>query len=109
ELQHTKRLMRAWILSLEPEHRTNRLATNLLRFFRTLQLSTHVTVLRTIVRLDAQPTIRSTVVACYGTDAGSASARASARLESDRCRESVAAVSRPYVSGSPPTTRAAGF
>jgi hypothetical protein len=27
ELRHTERLMSEWILSLEPEHRTNRLAT----------------------------------------------------------------------------------
>jgi hypothetical protein len=38
-----------------------------------------------------------------------ASARSSGRLESDRCRESGAAVSPPCVSGSQPKTRVAGF
>src|ERR1035438_8855701 len=51
---------------------------------------------------------KSTVAACCGTGAGFASAPASERLESDRCRESGAAVSRLYVSGSRPTTRVAG-
>ena len=32
-------------------------AANLLRFFRTLQLSEHVAILRTVVRLNAQATI----------------------------------------------------
>ena len=32
-------------------------STNLLRFFRTLQLSVHLAVLRTVARLNAQPTI----------------------------------------------------
>jgi hypothetical protein len=31
--------------------------TNLLRFFRTLQLSVHVAILRTVAGLNAQPTI----------------------------------------------------
>src|SRR5438045_288270 len=52
---------------------------------------------------------RSRVVACYETGAESASTRAGGRPESDRCRESGAAVSRLYVSGSPPVTRGAGF
>src|SRR5439155_2744827 len=50
---------------------------------------------------------RSTVVACFGTGAGFA--RSSGLLESDRCRESGAAASLPYVSGSRPKTRVAGF
>jgi hypothetical protein len=52
---------------------------------------------------------RSTVAACCGTDAGFGSARSGGRLESGRCRESGAAVSLPYVSGSPPKTPVAGF
>jgi len=50
---------------------------------------------------------RSRVAACCETGAGFASARSNGRLESDRCRESDAAVSRLYVSGSPPKTRVA--
>src|SRR6266567_4272668 len=46
---------------------------------------------------------------CFGTGAGFASARSSGLLESDRCRESGAAASLPYVSGSRPKTRVAGF
>src|SRR6266702_7674777 len=52
---------------------------------------------------------RSTVAVCCGSGAAFASVRASGRLESDRCRESGAAVSRLYVSGSPPIARDAGF
>src|ERR1700746_1458996 len=48
---------------------------------------------------------RSTVAVCYGTGVGSASARSSGRLESDRYRESAVVVSRLYVCGSPPITR----
>ena len=47
---------------------------------------------------------RSRVAAGCGTGARFASARSIGRLESDRCRESGAAVSPPYVSGSRPQT-----
>jgi hypothetical protein len=40
---------------------------NLLRFFRALQLSVHVAILRTVAGLDAQAT---TVAVCYGTGVG---------------------------------------
>ncbi len=52
---------------------------------------------------------RSRVAVCSGTGAASASTQSSGRLGSDRCRESGAAVSRLYVSGSPPITQDAGF
>src|SRR6201987_6042388 len=83
--------------------------TNLLRFFRTLQFSSHKAVLRTIMSFNAQFHCRSTVVACYGTGAGFASTQLSGLPESDRCRESDAAVSKLYVFGSPPITLSAAF
>src|SRR5207344_2252399 len=58
--------------------------TNLLRFFRTLQFSSHKAV-------------------------GFASTQPSGLPESDRCRESDAAVSKLYVFGSPPITLSAAF
>src|SRR5216683_972959 len=82
--------------------------TELLGFLGALQLSTHKAELH--CRGSQCPAhCRSRVAACCGTGAGFASARSSGRRESDRCRESGAAVSRLYVSGSRPKTRVGRF
>ena len=83
--------------------------TNLLRFFSPVAA---VRGQRGIAHCRASPCpvhCRSTIVACCGIDAEFASAPANGRRESVRCRGSGAAVSSPYVSGSPPTTRGVGF
>src|SRR5206468_10890115 len=82
---------------------------NLLRFFRTLQLSADKAVLRTVAGLKCPVHNRSRVAVCCGSDAAFASAPANGQPESDRCRESGAAVSRLCVSGSPLITQDAGF
>src|ERR1700723_507920 len=85
------------VISIQP--------TNLLGFLGALHLSAHKTVLRAVVGLNAQPTVGPELPLAAKPVRGLHQPRSSGRLESDRRRESGAAVSRPYVSGSRPKTR----
>jgi hypothetical protein len=83
--------------------------SDLLRFLGTLQLSIDVVLLRTIVRLDAQPAVGPELSFAAEAVRSLHQREQACGPSRSRCRESGAAVSRLYVSGSPPITPAARF
>ena len=79
--------------------------SNLLRFFRSLQLSAHVAILRTVVRLNTPSHYRSRVVACCRTIQGAAQCDQAAAANRTNAGNLAQQLSRFMSSAAVPTVR----